>query len=98
MSQRDHFTATDVAQAITAGLGDGCYLAQVRGYPGLPVLGYATADAAPTDPEDYFQASGGSAFAFSKGPDIPPTWVIVQYGPDPGATVEIAIARTDADS
>lgn len=100
MSQQPHFTATATPADITAGLPPGCYLAQPRAdYGAVSAILYATAEATPADPNDYFQAGAGESFVFAVGAGVPPTWVAI----DPGIArlygvtgVPVAIARADS--
>ena len=102
MTQQPNFTATETPQDIGAGLAPGDYIAQVRWFP-IPQVAviYATAPAAPVDPDDYFQCEAGNAFLFSVGAGIAPTWVRVapwtlrEIAPDT-FDLPVAIARTGA--
>ena len=93
---------TDSTQDITEGLAPGDYITQVRWFP-IPQVAviYATATAAPADPDVYFQCEAGRAFLFSVGAGIAPTWVRVApwtlegIAPDT-LDVPVAIARTGA--
>ena len=84
MSQQPPFTAVATPADISAGLEPGRYLAQVRGHPLAInlVCEYATAEAAPTDGDAWFEAGPGDSFIFSAGPNCDPTWVRLS----PGAT------------
>lgn len=93
MAQVPHIEAGDTPTDISAGVADGCYVAQVAA--GLAEIGdqavlYATAETAPTDDADYFRAGYGEFFTFTVGDDQPATWVKTSM---PGLTVPVALAR-----
>lgn len=78
MSQQPHFVATAQAQDISAGREAGCFLAQYALGGNLSESGplmYATAETAPADDLDYFEAELGETFQFWTGDDVLPTWV-----------------------
>ncbi len=97
MSQTPHFVATETPADIGDGLAPGCYVAQVRGGPGLPGVIYATAAMPPASLEDYFQCERGAAFVFTVGPGEPATWV--RFDPEASAygviEAPVAVARID---
>ena len=90
MAQSAHIEVGDQPVNLTAGLGPGCYLAQIRQFGDGLVL-YATAEVAPTDDDDYFVAAGRGFFSFAVSPAIPPTWAKSRFA---GVTFPLAIART----
>ena len=92
MSQQSHSVAGDVATDIAAGLDEGCYLAQVRSDANTYGVLYATAEAAPSDSDDWFQAPGQTFFTFQVGDDTLPTWVMAAY---PGVEVPVSIASME---
>ena len=93
MSQQPHFTATATPTDISAGREAGCYLAQ----PTEGDVLYATANVAPTDPDDYFLAEAGQSFTFWAGDDLP-TWVrmgtdFVEFPVFGNPSLAVAVAR-----
>ncbi len=105
MAQQGHITVREVPIDLTANLVDGSYIAQLiapywQGGVGFDrAVLYATADVAPTDSDDWFHVGGSKFFTFSKGEDVPPTWVmlapeyVAAFPPDvtdPTATLAIA--------
>ena len=91
--QLPHFNAGPAPADIAAGLDSGKYLAQPRGATGGNSVGclYATAAAAPTDTDDYFQASSEQQFVFWTA-DLAGAATWVQAWPGYPA-VEVAVAR-----
>ena len=94
MGQVPHVEATDQPTDITAGLTDGCYVAQVGGSGGgsqsiFAVL-YATADRPPASDSDYFRAVLGAFFTFIVGYGQPPTWV--KTSPTADFPIPVALA------
>ncbi len=90
MAQAAHIDVGDVPVNLTANLGPGCYVAQVRDF-GDGLILYATGEVAPTDAAAYFVADGRAFFVFSVSPAIPPTWAKSRV---PGAQFPVAVART----
>ena len=88
MAQLPHLQVGDVPIDITAGLTDGCYVAQPRGDLGALGVLYATALSAPADLDDWFSARAGSYFSFQVADGGTPTWVVTAT---PG-TVVVAVA------
>lgn len=77
MAQRAHIDIGGDAVELTAGLDTGCYIAQVRATAetvDVPRLLYATAETAPADDGDWFEASLGQFFRFTKSAALPATW------------------------
>lgn len=92
MGQIAHVDVGDSPTDITAGLADGCYVAQV--VAGLAGIGdqavlYATREMAPSDDADYFRAAFGEFFTFTVGDGQPPTWVKTSMA---GLVVPVALA------
>ncbi len=98
MSQVPHFVATDTPADITDGLAPGCYVAQVRGYPGLAGVIYASAPMPPASNDDYFACARGDTFVFAVGAGVAPTWI--RFDPEAARSgvlgVVVAVARADA--
>ena len=92
MPQLAHVDVGDTPVDLTDGLADGCYIAQVASR--LAVMGdeallYATAEAAPTDVDDWFRAGYRAFFTFNVGDDTPPTWARTSAA---GLVVPVALA------
>ena len=80
------FQGTGAIEA-SAGLDDGCYLAQ-----GSDWLRYCTAEAAPSDLADWFLAAPRDFLSFTVGGDTPATWF---QSATPGIAVTVALAVTE---
>ena len=74
MAQLAHIEVGDTPTDVTAGLADGCYVAQAAGSGMATVVLYASGAAAPVADLDYFSLNGGAFFVFTVGGDAPATW------------------------
>lgn len=93
MGQLPHLSISGTAPVdITESLAAGRYVAQVQGDSESVGVRYATAPAAPDNPQDYFVATGRQTFRFAAGCEDRRCWVL-NYGLTPAEPVLLAIAK-----